>query len=44
MPGNDIIAELFTTAKTYEGGGRVLIMNGVDKDNGEKDLPAMLAP
>ena len=31
MPDNDITVELFTTAKTYEGGGRVLIMNGVDK-------------
>ena len=40
MPDNDITAELFTTAKTYKGGGRVLIMNGVDKS--KPDYKAIL--
>ena len=40
MPDNDITIELFTTAKTYEGGGRVLIMNGVDKS--KPDYKAIL--
>ena len=40
MPDNDITVELFTTAKTYEGGGRVLIMNGVDKS--KPDYKAIL--
>ena len=40
MPENDITAELFTTAKTYEGGGCVLIMNGVDKS--KPDYKAIL--
>ena len=31
MPVHNISSELFTTAKTYKGGGHVLIMNGVDK-------------
>ena len=31
MPTKDTSSELFTTAKAYKGGGRVLIMDGVDK-------------
>lgn len=40
MPKNIITAELFTTVKTYEGGGCVLIMNGVDKS--KPDYKAIL--
>ena len=40
MQDNDITIVLFTTVKTYEGGGRVLIMNGVDKS--KPDYKAIL--